>query len=302
MTVITYRKKNIDQQQTADKFYRGDYWLRPQMGDITDDAATALTQDITVVNERGEEQSQPTIREKSLTIFLNSQEIITAMTIGDYPDYLAIGFLRNQRMLRDDDEITAVDYDAELAVVVVRTRRETSFEMKSKKKIVTSGCGQGTVFGDIMEEVSGKKMPPPTIASGTITTSHLQSLLKKISLTPSLYLRAGAIHGCALAIGDEPKIYMEDVGRHNAVDKISGYMRQHQIIGADKIFYTTGRLTSEMVIKCLLMDIPILVSRNGFTLFAVELARAAGMTMIARARGERFVVAAGRERVIFDNA
>ncbi|MDI9314088.1 MAG: formate dehydrogenase accessory sulfurtransferase FdhD [Hydrotalea sp.] len=279
--------------QFSEKFYRGDYWLSPTVDGAADNN---LTMPLMVIDEHGREHSQPTIRERALTIFLNSQEIVTAMTIGDHPDYLAIGFLSNQKMLRPDDEITAVDVDDDLGVVVVRTKKPTHFEIKSKKKIVTSGCGQGTVFGDIMDEVEKQKIT----SQQKITTTQLQSLLKKIVLTPSLYLTAGAIHGCVLAMGDEPKIYVEDVGRHNAVDKIAGYMRQHNIAGDDKIFYTTGRLTSEMVIKCLLMNIPILVSRNGFTVYGVELARRANVTMIARARGDRFTIVSGAERILFD--
>ena len=283
-------------EQFPEKFYRGDYWLAPNVNVNANGNGNDLTAPITAIDEHGKEFIQPTIKERPLTIFLNSQEIVTAMTIGDHPDYLAIGFLSNQKMLRPDDEITAVDVDDDLGVVVVRTKQPTHFEMKSKKKIVTSGCGQGTVFGDIMEEVEKQKIT----SQQKITTTQLQSLLKKIALTPSLYLTAGAIHGCVLAVGDEPKIYVEDVGRHNAVDKIAGYMRQHHIEGDDKIFYTTGRLTSEMVIKCLLMNIPILLSRNGFTLYGVELARRANLTMIARARGDRFAVVAGADRIVFD--
>ena len=289
-------------EKFPEKFYRGDYWLAPRVGngagdnDAGDNGVGTLTAPVMGVDEHGKEFSHPTIKERALTIFLNSQEIVTAMTIGDHPDYLAIGFLSNQKMLRPSDEITAVDVDDDLGVVVVRTKQPTHFEIKSKKKIVTSGCGQGTVFGDIMDQVEKQKIT----SKQKITTTQLQSLLKKIALTPSLYLVAGAIHGCVLAVGDEPKIYVEDVGRHNAVDKIAGYMRQHGIKGDDKIFYTTGRLTSEMVIKCLLMNIPILVSRNGFTLYGVELARRANMTMVARARGGRFMVVAGAERILFD--
>ncbi|MGI9462009.1 MAG: formate dehydrogenase accessory sulfurtransferase FdhD [Alphaproteobacteria bacterium] len=274
----------------SNKFYQGDYWLAPSVAQ-----QDKLTSPIGVVNEKNQDITHPAISEKPLTIFLNSQEIITAMTIGDHPNYLAIGFLVNQKILTSDDAITAVEVDDELGVVVVRTKQPTHFEIKTKKKIVTSGCGQGTVFGDIMDEVDKTKITSDT----KISTQQLQNLLKKIALTPSLYLTAGAIHGCALAVGDVPKIYVEDVGRHNAVDKIAGYMWQHGISGHDKIFYTTGRLTSEMVIKCLLMDIPILVSRNGFTLYGAKLARHANMTMVARARGDRFMIVAGKDRILF---
>jgi FdhD protein len=179
--------------------------------------------------------------------------------------------------------------------VVVRTERATNYEAKLKKKVQTSGCAQGTTFGDLMEVIENAKLP-----AATLRTSWLYALTHKINTTPSLYLEAGAIHGCVLAQGDRPLIYMEDVGRHNAVDKIAGYMHQHKIPAHDKIFYTTGRLTSEMVIKTVRMGIPILVSRSGFTAWGVELARKAGLTLIGRARGKRFLALAGEDRIVFD--
>ena len=233
--------------------------------------------------------------ERALTIFLNSQEIVTAMTIGDYPEYLAIGYLLNQHMLLPNDVVTEVDYDEDLAVVVVRTKRKTNYEKKLKKKVQTSGCAQGTVFGDLMEALEDVKLP-----DAELRTSWLYSLTNKINTTPSLYLEAGAIHGCVLAVEDQPLVYMEDVGRHNAVDKIAGWMFKHRVRPDDKIFYTTGRLTSEMVIKTVRMGIPILVSRSGFTAWGVELARKANLTLIGRARGKRFVALAGEERIVFD--
>ncbi len=162
--------------------------------------------------------------ERALTIFLNSQEIVTAMTIGDYPEYLAIGYLLNQNMLLPNDTITSVDYDEDLAVVVVRTKRKTNYEKKLKKKVQTSGCAQGTVFGDLMEALEEIKLP-----DAELRTSWLYSLTNKINTTPSLYLEAGAIHGCVLAVEDRPLVYMEDVGRHNAVDKIAGWMFKHRV-------------------------------------------------------------------------
>jgi FdhD protein len=199
-------------------------------------------------------------------------------------------------MLRSDDELTAIDYDDDISTVVVRTRRQTSFEDKLKKKIQTSGCAQGTVFGDLMEEFDTIVLNP----EAQVKTSWLYHLTKKINTSPSLYLKAGAIHGCVLAQEDKPLIYMEDVGRHNAVDKIAGYMFLNGIRPDDKIFYTTGRLTSEMVIKTVKMRIPVLVSRSGFTAWGVELAKKAGLTLIGRARGKRFVALAGMERIVFD--
>ncbi|MFV0297145.1 MAG: formate dehydrogenase accessory sulfurtransferase FdhD [Hyphomicrobiaceae bacterium] len=236
------------------------------------------------------------VAERPLTLFLNSREIVTLMTIGDYPDLLAVGYLLNQGMLRADDEITGLDYDEDIATVVVRTVRETDFEEKLKKKIQTSGCAQGTVFGDLMDEIEGLVLA----GDAKLRTSWLYALTHKINTVPSLYLKAGAIHGCVLCHEDRPLVYMEDVGRHNAVDKIAGYMHLNAIRPEDKIFYTTGRLTSEMVIKTVKMGIPILVSRSGFTAWGVDLARQTGLTLVGRARGRRFVALAGPERIVFD--
>lgn len=218
------------------------------------------------------------------------------MTIGDHPDYLAVGFLLNQNMLRPDDVITSIDHDDELEVVVVRTERETDYEEKLQKKVRTSGCAQGTVFGDVMEKFEEIKLP----ADAVLKTSWLYELTKKINTTESLYLEAGAIHGCVLCEEDQPLIYMEDVGRHNAIDKIAGYMHQHGIGPEGKIFYTTGRLTSEMVIKTVQMGIPILISRSGFTAWGVDLARQANLTLIGRARGRRFTALSGADRIVYD--
>jgi FdhD protein len=199
-------------------------------------------------------------------------------------------------MLKADDEIAAVEYDEDIATVVVRTRRQTDFEEKLRKKTQTSGCAQGTVFGDLMEEFDQVRLNP----DAQVKTSWLYQLTKKINTAPSLYLKAGAIHGCVLAHEDKPLVYMEDVGRHNAVDKIAGYMFLERIAPDDKIFYTTGRLTSEMVIKTVKMRIPVLVSRSGFTAWGVDLAQKANLTLIGRARGRRFVALAGLDRIVFD--
>jgi FdhD protein len=181
-------------------------------------------------------------------------------------------------------------------VVVVRTEARTDFEQKLRKKTLTSGCAQGTAFGDLMEDFGSVRLP----ADARLRTSDLYRLLHRINTLPSLYLEAGAIHGCALCAGDQPLVYMEDVGRHNAVDKIAGWMFRHAEGGADKSFYTTGRLTSEMVIKTVRMGIPILISRSGFTAWGVELAREVGLTLIGRCKGKRFVALAGEERIVFD--
>src|SRR5882672_80719 len=223
-----------------------------------------LTRRVTGIDQAGRAIETAVVMERPLTLFLNGQEIVTMMTIADHPDYLAIGYLLNQNMLR--------------------------------KKTLTSGCAQGTVFGDLMEKFADIRLPEDAV----LKTSWLYALSKKINTAPSLYLAAGAIHGCVLCEADRPLVYMEDVGRHNAIDKIAGYMHRHGITPAGKIFYTTGRLTSEMVIKTVQMGIPILISRSGFTAWGVELARQAGLTLIGRAKGRRFVALAGAERIVFD--
>lgn len=230
-----------------------------------------------------------------MSIYLNSQEIVTAMTIGDYPEYLAVGYLRNQGMLLPTDIITGIDYGEEVAAVIVRTVRETNYEDKLKKKTRTSGCAVGTVFGDMMEGLDDLTLPV-----SQVRTSWLYALAQTINTTPSLYLEAGAIHGSVLCQKDQPLVYMEDVGRHNAVDKIAGWMVMEKAEAADKILYTTGRLTSEMVIKTALMGIPVLASRSGFTAWGVEIAQQVGLTLIGRMRGQRFICLSGEDRLIWD--
>ena len=256
-----------------------------------------LTQRVSGVNEAGEPVETAVPVERALTLYLNAQEIVTMMTINDYPEDLALGYLLNQNMLKADDVVTGVDYDDDLSVVVVRTERQTNFENKLRKRTQTSGCAQGTAFGDLMEALETIRLP-----DAPLKTSWLYRLNHAINTTPSLYLEAGAIHGCVLAREDRPLVYMEDVGRHNAVDKIAGWMFRHAETGADKIFYTTGRLTSEMVIKTVRMGIPILVSRSGFTAWGVELARQCGLTLVGRAKGKRFIALSGAERIVFDQS
>ena len=260
-----------------------------------DPAAPRLTRRLEGLDQDGNLQEVGVVEERPLTIFLNSREIVTAMTIGDYPEYLALGFLLNQGMLRHEDEVTGVDYDEDLEVVVVRTAVETSHEEKLKKKTRTSGCAVGTVFGDMMEGLEGL-----TLREAEVRASWLYTLARRINTTPSLYLSAGAIHGTVLCAGARPLVYMEDVGRHNAVDKIAGWMFSNDVPAGDKILYTTGRLTSEMVIKTALMGIPILASRSGFTAWGVEIAREVGLTLIGRMRGKRFMCLSGQERLIRD--
>lgn len=260
-----------------------------------DPGARRLTRAVTGTDQNGCVMNLNVVEERPLTIFLNGQEIVTAMTIGDYPAYLALGFLRNQGMLRADDVIKGVDYDEELETVVVRTQAQTTYEEKLKKKTRTSGCAVGTVFGDMMEGLEGVTLPDVQVH-----TSDLYALAAQINRTPSLYLEAGAIHGTVLCQGAHPLVYMEDVGRHNAVDKIAGWMLSEGVAAADKTLYTTGRLTSEMVIKTALMGIPVLASRSGFTAWGVEIAQQVGLTLIGRMKGQRFVCLAGEERLVRD--
>ena len=267
-----------------------EFTLRPDPED------PRLTRTVGGIDQDGRPVETAVVVERPLTLFLNGQEIVTMMTVGDHPDYLAVGYLLNQNMLRADDEITGIDYDEELETVVVRTARRTDFEKKLRKKTLTSGCAQGTVFGDLMEKFDEVRLP----ADAVLRTSWLYALSRKINTLPSLYLKAGAIHGCVLCAEDRPLIYMEDVGRHNAIDKIAGYMRLKGLGPEGKIFYTTGRLTSEMVIKTVQMRIPILISRSGFTAWGVALAQQAGLTLIGRAKGKRFVALAGESRILFD--
>jgi len=265
------------------------YLLRPDPHD------PRLSKEEWGVDHTGARVATRVVVERPLTLYLNGQEIVTMMTILDHPDDLALGYLLNQNMLKPDDVVTGVDYDSELGVVVVRTERATNYEAKLRKRTLTSGCAQGTAFGDLMEAIAGVTLP-----RAELRTSWLYALTKAINTTPSLYLEAGAIHGCALCEKERPLVYMEDVGRHNAVDKIAGWMFRHRVDPATKIFYTTGRLTSEMVIKTVRMGIPILVSRSGFTAWGVELARQAGLTLVGRARGQRFLALSGAERIVFD--
>ena len=260
-----------------------------------DPAAEGLTRRISGMTQNGEPDTIRIVEERPLTIFLNGSEILTAMTVGDYPDLLALGFLYNQGIIRNFSEIASVDFEAELETVVVRTIAPTNHEQKQQRKMRTSGCAMGTVFGDLFDQIEAIRLPGVAINS-----SWLYALAATINRTPSLYLEAGAIHGTVLCKEDQPLVYMEDVGRHNAVDKVSGWMLVNRETAADKILYTTGRLTSEMVLKTAMMGIPALVSRSGFTAWGVEIARRTGMTLIGRLRGRRYICLSGEERLVRD--
>jgi len=249
-----------------------------------------------VVNERNETQDISLIDEKILTIYLNNNEILTAMTICDYPEYLAVGFLFNQNMITSSSDLQEVEFNEDLSAVVVRTNKITPFETQNKKRIKTSGCAMGTIFGEMFEKLvplSSKKLK-------TFSLSAIRAIIKDINQTKSLYLEAGAIHGSVLCDRESILVYMEDVGRHNAVDKVSGFIVMECIDPADKFLYTTGRLTTEMVLKTVSMRIPLLVSRSGFTKSAVELAKKFNLTMIGRFKGNRFMCVNGLERIVLD--
>ena len=249
-----------------------------------------------VVNERNETQDISLIDEKILTIYLNNNEILTAMTICDYPEYLAVGFLFNQNMITSLSDLKEVEFNEDLSVVVVRTNKITPFETQNKKRIKTSGCAMGTIFGEMFEKLvplSSKKLE-------TFSLGAIKAIIKEINQTKSLYLEAGAIHGSVLCDRESILVYMEDVGRHNAVDKVSGFIVMECIDPTDKFLYTTGRLTTEMVLKTVSMGIPLLVSRSGFTKSAVELAKKFNLTMIGRFKGNRFMCVNGIERIILD--
>ena len=264
------------------------YLISPNIDDDT------LTKNIKGTDQDNNPINTKVIEEKSLTVFLNNQEIVTLMCIADHPKYLAIGYLLNQNMIKIYEKIKSIDFDNELGIVVIRTNRKTNYEKILKKKITTSGCAQGTIFGNIFEEIQKITINSKII----IKHEWIYDLSKKINLTPSLYLEAGAVHGCVIAKKNNPLIYMEDVGRHNAVDKISGYMFLNNINPKDKIFYTTGRLTSEMIIKTVKMGMPILISRSGFTSWGVELAQQTNLTLIGRAKGKKYITLSGHHRVI----
>ena len=255
-----------------------------------------LTKKVSGSNELNEPIDIDVVTEKPLTIYLNSQEIVTTMTLGDMPKELSVGYLLNQNMINRKDTIEAIDYDEDIEVVIVRTKRKTNYEKKLSKKIRTSGCAVGTVYGDMMEIFYDIRLNDET----KVKSSWMRKISKNITEVPSLYLKAGAIHGCALCLNDNILAYVEDVGRHNAVDKIAGWMFLNNIEGNDKIFYTTGRLTSEMIIKTVQMEIPILLSRSGFTESGVNLANEANLSLIGRMKGKRFILLSGSHRVIYD--
>jgi FdhD protein len=259
-------------------------------------ASRPLTFTVAAINENGERLETEIAGEAPLTLYLDKREIVTLMTLGAAPEALAIGYLRNQRLLSSVENIASVQVDWEVGAVAVTTREGVKIPAKRlKKRTVTTGCGQGTMLGDLMDEIEKIRLPQDV----TLTEETLQRLLENVRHYDSLYKKAGALHGCALARGDAILYYVEDVGRHNAVDAIAGQMWLDGVEGSDKIFYTTGRLTSEMVIKAAQMGIPFLVSRSGLTRMGWEIANRVGITMLGRAQGRHFLLFTGAERFRF---
>ena len=256
-------------------------------------AQRPLTFTIDARNERGEVLPTDIAGEHPLTLYVDKREIVTLMTLGAAPEALAIGYLRNQRLVGSIDEIVAVQADWDVNSVVVTTRDGIAdLDGRMEKRTVTTGCGQGTVFGALMDEIESIKLPTDAV----ITEATFYGLIDSVRRYETVYKQAGAVHGCALAKDAEILLFIEDVGRHNAVDAIAGQMWLDGIDGADKIFYTTGRLTSEMVIKCAQMGIPVLVSRSGLTQMGYEVAQKVGITMFGRATGKHYLLFTGEER------
>jgi FdhD protein len=258
-------------------------------------ATRPLTFEVEALNEKGEALPTPIAGEHPLTLYVDKREIVTLMTLGQNPEALAIGYLRNQRLVGAIEEIAEVQVDWDTDAVAVTTRKKIDgLEEKMSKRTVTTGCGQGTVFGDLMEEVDSIRLREDV----KLSEETLYGLLDSIRRHETVYKSAGAVHGCALAAGTDILYFVEDVGRHNAVDAIAGLMWLEGVDGSDKIFYTTGRLTSEMVIKAAQMRIPFLVSRSGLTQMGYEVASKVGITMLGRAVGKHYLLFTGKQRFV----
>jgi FdhD protein len=262
-------------------------------------AARPATYEVEAYNERGEMVPTAIAGEHPLTLYLDKREIVTLMTLGHAPEALALGYLRNQRLVGAIEEVDAVQVDWETDSVAVTTHKKKNIGNKMKKRTVTTGCGQGTVFGDLMEEIDSVRLRDDVF----LADAQLFDLIEQVRKHETIYKQAGAVHGCALARATGPSsaeimMFVEDVGRHNAVDAIAGFMWLQGLDGGDKIFYTTGRLTSEMVIKCAQMGVPFLVSRSGLTHMGHEIARKVGLTMLGRASGRHYLLFTGGERML----
>jgi FdhD protein len=261
--------------------------------------AVPLTRDVEVLDEFGQRRTIPIPNERALTLYVDKREVVTLMTLGAAPELLALGYLRNQQLVGSLAEIESVTVDWDVGAAAVRTRSGSAdFEARTARRIVTTGCGQGTMFGHLMEQVDNVKLPPA--ATARIRQSTLQTLNEAMRKVDSVHRRAGSVHGCALFRGSEMLTFVEDVGRHNAIDTIAGWMwmqgKDPLGQGGDKVFYTTGRLTSEMVTKAAQLGVPIVISRNGVTQMGHELATKLGMTLFGRASQKHFICYCGFER------
>ncbi len=257
-------------------------------------ARAPLTRAIEAINESGEPTPVSIPAERSLTVYVDRRELVTLMTLGAQPELLVLGFLRNQRLLLSVEEVESIDVDWDVGAAAVKTRHGISdIEARTARRVVTTGCGQGSVFGDMMAEVDRLVLP-----AATLTQAQLYGIVNAIRLQESTYKSAGSVHGCALFCGENMLLFVEDVGRHNAIDTIAGWMWLNAIDGADKVFYTTGRLTSEMVIKSAQMGVPIVVSRSGITQMGHEVAARLGLCAIGRATNKRFLCYTGSERLV----
>ena len=260
-------------------------------------ADAALTHELDVLDEFGERRRIAIPAERPLTLFVDKRELVTLMTLGAAPELLVLGYLRNQRLVQSLDEVESITVDWDVAGAAVKTRSGiVDLEAKTAKRVVTTGCGQGTVFGDLMGEIDSISLAAASDASARLSQSALYRLLNVMRVQESTYKSAGSVHGCALFRQDEMLCFVEDVGRHNAIDTIAGWMWLHGVGGRDKIFYTTGRLTSEMVIKSAQMEVPIIVSRSGITQMGLELAQRLGMCLFGRASNRHFICYCGFER------
>jgi FdhD protein len=263
---------------------------------ILSDAGLDSTLAVTSLDEYGEPREGHVAAERALTLYLNKRELVTLMTLGSQPEMLVLGWLRNQRLVQRIEQIAAIQVDWETAAAAIQTHEEIpDLEARLGRKTVTTGCGQGTMFGDLMEDLEKITLPKTELRQ-----SLVYGLLKALDQHNQIYRRAGAVHGCALCRGTEILHFVEEVGRHNAVDTIAGHMWMNETAGHDKIFYTTGRLTSEMVIKVAQMGIPILLSRSGVTQMGLELAQRLGVTLVARAKGQHFLLYHGQEQFVYD--
>ena len=257
-------------------------------------AQAPLTRDVMVVNEWGEAVTSTIPCERALTVYVDKRELVTLMTLGGHPELLVLGFLRNQRLVRSVHDIESITVDWEVGAAAVKTRQGIdNIEERTAKRVVTTGCGQGSVFGDLMDDVDTIVLP-----GATLLQSQLYGIVNAIRLQESVYKAAGSVHGCALFRGDEMEVFVEDVGRHNAIDTIADWMWMQGVTGADKVFYTTGRLTSEMVIKAAQMGVPIVVSRSGITEMGLEVAHRVGLCAIGRATHKRFLCYSAFERLV----